>query len=50
MPILVPVLTEFVSKNPEYAEAAMAAAMQLMAPPMTATATATSTSTSTDLS
>jgi predicted unusual protein kinase regulating ubiquinone biosynthesis (AarF/ABC1/UbiB family) len=51
MPILVPVLTEFVSKNPEYAEAAMAAAMQLMAPPMTtATATSTATSTSTDLS
>jgi predicted unusual protein kinase regulating ubiquinone biosynthesis (AarF/ABC1/UbiB family) len=31
MPILVPVLTDFVSKNPEYAEAAMAAATQLMA-------------------
>jgi predicted unusual protein kinase regulating ubiquinone biosynthesis (AarF/ABC1/UbiB family) len=32
MPILVPVLTEFVAKNPEYTEAAMAAAMQLMSP------------------
>jgi hypothetical protein len=29
MPVLLPVLTDFVSKNPEYAEAAMAAAMQL---------------------
>ena len=29
MPVLLPILGEFVAKNPEYAEAAMAAAMQL---------------------